>query len=154
MDLQYRLNQLMGFEDNLTKMETARQLEPFTDDSRVMDVLCTAAVYTDHHGLREVLLKVLKTNPKGAYIRFSDYVLWSKDPVARKYALINLSLMECQEAPDAVISGLFDPDASVRKAAAMSAGLYEDKSVDMALEHYFESYRLDPDPIFLFLNEH
>jgi hypothetical protein len=89
MDLQYRLNQLMGFADNRTKMETARQLEPFTHDSRVMDVLCTAAVYTDHHELREVLLEVLKTNPSGAYTRFSNVALWSKDPVGRKYALIN-----------------------------------------------------------------
>ena len=143
MDLQHCLDQLMGLSDNQTKMETARRLETFTDNSKVMDVLCTAAVYTDHHGLREVLLDVLKNNPAGAYVRFSDYALWSKDPVARKHALVNLSLMGCREAKNAVISGLYDPDASVRKAAAMSAGLYDDKNVQLVLEHYFETHRLE-----------
>lgn len=143
MDLQHNLNQLMGFEDNHTKIDIARRLEAFTDDSRVMDVLCTAAVYTDHHELREVLLDVLKTNPAGAFTRFSDCALWSKDPVARKHALINLSLMGCREATDAVISGIYDPDASVRQAAAMSAGLYDDKSVRLALENYFENHRFE-----------
>jgi HEAT repeat protein len=76
-------------------------------------------------------------------MRFSDYALWSKDPVARKHALMNLSLMGCRHAKDAVISGLYDPDASVRRAAAMSAGLYDDKGVHMALEHYFEKHRYD-----------
>lgn len=143
MDLEHCLNQLMGLADNSTKIDIAMRLEAFTANSRVMDVLCTAAVYTDHHDLREVLLDVLKTNAAGAYRRFSDYALWSKDPVARKYALMNLSLMGCREAKDAVISGLYDPDVSVRKAAAMSAGLYEDKSVHLALEHYFGNKRLE-----------
>jgi hypothetical protein len=143
MNLQHCLNQLMSLADNQTKMETARRLESFTDNTKVMDVLCTAAVYTDHHGLREVLLDVLKNNPAGAYARFSDYALWSKDPVARKHALMNLNLMGCRVAIDAVISGLYDPDASVRKAAAMSAGLYDDKNVQMVLEHYFETHRFE-----------
>ena len=143
MDLQQSLNQLMGLTDNHTKMETARRLKAYTDDSQVMNVLCTTAVYTDHHGLRETLLDVLKANSAGAYMRFSDYALWSKDPVARRHALVNLSLMGCQVAKDAVISGLYDPDASVRKAAALSAGLYDDQGVYMALEHYFEKHRFE-----------
>ena len=143
MNLQHCLNQLMSLADNQKKMETARRLESFTDNTKVMDVLCTAAVYTDHYGLREVLLDVLKNNLAGAYARFSDYALWSKDPVARKHALMNLNLMGCREAIDAVISGLYDPNASVRKAAAMSAGLYDDKNVQIALEHYFETHRFE-----------
>ena len=140
MHFQDDLNLLMGFAENRKKIDIARRMEPFTDDSRVMDVLCTTAIYTDHHALREVLLDVLKTNPAGAFVRFSDYALWSKDPVARKHALINLSLMGCRKAQDAVISGLYDPDASVRQAAAMSAGLYDDIGVRAALERYFENH--------------
>ena len=56
---------------------------------------------------------------------------------------MNLNLMGCREAIDAVISGLYDPNASVRKAAAMSAGLYDDKNVQIALEHYFETHRFE-----------
>lgn len=143
MNLQRCLNQLLGPADHREKMDIARRLESFTDDSQVMDVLCTTAVYTDHHGLREVLLDVLKTNPTGATVRFSDYALWSKDPLTRRHALINLSLMGCREAKNAVISGLCDPDASVRKAAAMNAGLYDDQSMHMALDHYFEKHRFE-----------
>ncbi len=143
MDLQDCLNQMMSLADNHTKIEIARRLKAFTAESRVMDVLCTAAVYTDHHELREVLLEVLKTNSAGAAIRFSDYALWSKDPLARRHALMNLGLMGCRDAKNAVISGLYDPDASVRKAAAMSAGLYDDNGVHKALEHYFEHNRLE-----------
>ena len=143
MDLQQRLNQLMGPTDNRTKMKIARRLRAFTGDSQVMDVLCTTAVYTDHHELRDVLLDVLKADPAGACVRFSDYARWAQDPVARAHALMNLGLMGCRGAKDAVINGLYDPDAAVRKAAAMSAGLYDDRSVLLALEHYFESSRFD-----------
>jgi hypothetical protein len=140
MNLQHCLDQLMGAADIETKKTLARRLATFTDDSQVLDVLCTTAVDTDHHDLREVLIDVLKSNPSGAYVRFSDVALWSKDPVARKHALMNLNLMGCRNAKDAVISGLYDPDASVRKAAAMSAGLYEDRGVHIALENYFEKH--------------
>jgi len=37
--------------------------------------------------------------------------------------------------------GLSDPDASVRKAAALNTGLYDDKDVLDAQERYFEKHR-------------
>jgi hypothetical protein len=50
-------------------------------------------------------------------------------------------LLGSKTAKNAVISGLHDPDASVRRAAAMSTGLYDDKDVLDALERYFERHR-------------
>lgn len=143
MNLDDYLDQLNWPGDTPANIEAAHSLEAFTDDSRVMDVLCAAAVHTDSHTLREVLLKVLKTNTAGAYARFSDVALWSKKPLERKHALMILSLMGCGSAKNAVISGLYDPDASVRKAAAMNVGLYDDKDVKHSLERYFERHGYD-----------
>jgi HEAT repeat protein len=49
--------------------------------------------------------------------------------------------MDLQKHIDQVISGLSDPDASVRKAAALNTGLYDDKDVLDAQERYFEKHR-------------
>jgi len=143
MELQPFINQLVNPADDTQAIEAARALETFTDDARVMDALCTAAVRTDNYKLRETLIEVLKTNPAGASIRFSDNALWSQNPTVRKWALVNLCLMRCRDAKDAVISGLYDVDASVRKAAAMNTGLYNDTDVQGALELYFANYQLD-----------
>jgi hypothetical protein len=141
MSLQEYLDQLIGPSTNQKKIGAAHCLAPFTHDSRVMDALCEAAVSTNSHKVRETLIDVLKTNSAGAGMRFSDDALWSKDPVVRKWALVNLSLLGCSDAKQAVINGLNDPDASVRKAAAMNAGLYADKDVHNELERYFENHR-------------
>lgn len=143
MNPQDCLNLLTGPADHRAKMEAARSLATLVKESQVMDVLCKAAVTTTHRGLRDVLLDVLKANPAGACKRFSDIALQAKDPAKRKHALTNLRLLDCREAKQAVIGGLYDPVASVRKAAAMSAVGYGDRSVHMALEHYFESRRFE-----------
>lgn len=143
MSLHDYLNLMTGQSTNLQKIGAAHCLEPFTHDSQVMDALCEAAVSTTSHRVRDVLIDVMKTNPTGACIRFSHDALWSKNPAVRKWALVNMSLLGCHEAKHAVINGLHDPDASVRKAAALNAGLYADKEVQNALERYFETHRFD-----------
>ena len=55
--------------------------------------------------------------------------------------MINLSLVECPNAKEAVIQGLKDPHRSVRIAAAFNAGLYCDSDVVNALELFFERHR-------------
>jgi len=142
MNIHRYLDQLNGSAEN-EKIEAARCLAPFTHDARVMDALCAEAARTTSHKVRQFLIDVLKSNPAGAYQRFSNEALWSKDAVVRKWALMNLGLMGCREAKNAVISGLHDPDASVRKAAALWAGLYEDKDVQNVLELFFERHRFD-----------
>jgi hypothetical protein len=49
--------------------------------------------------------------------------------------------MDLQKHIDQVIGGLSDPDTSVRKAAALNTGLYDDKDVLDAQERYFEKHR-------------
>lgn len=141
MDLQKHIDQVNGLSGDHLTIQAALVLASFTEDRQVMDALCEAAVSTPSHKVREALIDVLKNNPTGACKRFSDYALWSNNPSCRKWALVNLSLMACRAAKNAVISGLSDPDTSVRKAAAMSTGLYDDKDVLDAQERYFESHR-------------
>jgi len=144
MNVQEYIDQTYDPMDGCQKIEAARALSPYTDQPRVMDALCEAAVNTTDYAVREAIVNVLKVhNPAGASMRFADTALWSSNPVARKWALANLSLLGCRDAKDAVISGLYDPDPAVRKAAAMNAGLYADEGVKMALDHYMQNHRLD-----------
>ena len=141
MDQQLLIDQVLGLSSDHQTIQAARVLASCTDDSQVVDALCKAAVCTTRHEVREALLEVLKVNPADACKRFADVALWSPTPSCRKWALINLSLMGCNTAKNAVISGLHDPDASVRRAAAMSTGLYDDKDVLDEQERYFERHR-------------
>lgn len=137
------LEKVIGPSDSREKIKAVRALAPFTDDLRVMEALCEAAVTTTSHRLREHLIEALKFNPAGACMRFAEEALWSPTPSRRQWALVNLSLLDCREASEAVIHGLNDPHASVRRAAAMSAGLYDDAEVLRALERYFEKHRFE-----------
>ena len=141
MDVQRCIDAMLDHPNSRQTVDAVRSLASYTHESRVMDALCEVAVVTDNIHVREASIEALKSNPAGAQLRFSDIALWSDNPIARKWALVDLSLMGCCDAKDAVISGLYDPDAAVRKAAAMSAGLYTDADVLNALEHYFESHR-------------
>lgn len=123
------------------RIAAARRLSHLTEDPEVMDALCATAVRTVDYRLREVLIGILKASPAGASMRFIDYAMWASIPAVRQFALLNLSLLECRDAKFAVINGLRDPDASVRRAAALNAGLYKDQGVINALEHYFERHR-------------
>jgi hypothetical protein len=144
MNVQEYIDHVYDPMDDRQKIETARALASYTDQPRVMDALCETVVNATNHTVREAIIDILKThNPGGASMRFSDTALWSTNPVSRKWALVSLSLLGCREAKDAVISGLYDPDADVRKAAAMNAGLYADENVKEALEQYMHNHRLD-----------
>ena len=115
-----------------------RQVET---DGKVLDLLCKNAVETRHYDIREALINLLKNNSEEANLRFVDYALHSSDSGHRRWALVNLGLMECRTAKEAVLKGLQDPDVEVRMAAALNAGLYSDKDVLKALEHFFETSR-------------
>ncbi len=117
------------------------QHKKVTIDSRVLDSLCKNAVETKDYEFRETLLDILKNNAEEAHKRFIDYAVHSPDPIQRRWALVNLSLMECRTAKEAVLNGLWDPDQEVRMAAAMNAGLYDDREVLAALEHFFATNR-------------
>lgn len=139
MQIQQILRRMVDDSETTAKIKGAYGLMPFVHDSRVLDVLCEAAVTTTRHRFRCALIDILKGNAAGACKRFSDDVLWSKNPTARKWALVNLSLMGCKDAKNAVISGLYDPDATVREAAALNVGLYADETVQAVFDRYFEA---------------
>jgi hypothetical protein len=120
---------------------TAYWIQQVETEGKVLDLLCKNAVETRHYDIREALINLLKNNSEAANLRFIDYVLHSPDSGHRRWALVNLSLMECRTAKDAVLKGLRDPDIEVRMAAALNAGLYDDKEVLKALEHFFETSR-------------
>lgn len=141
MERQDHIDQLYAMADGRQTIQSARALAGYTDDARVMDALCAAAIYTRSHRVREALISVLKNNPAGACMRFAKDAQFSANSSRRKWALVNLSLMGCREANDAVINGLKDADASVRRAAALSTGLYADKDMLSAQERYFENNR-------------
>lgn len=127
-------------EENLT-IDAILRLGPYIDDANVLDALCREAIETDDHLIREALIKTLKGNPEETNRRFAKIACDAKDPAHRRWALINLSLMECRNAEEAVMQGLRDPHRSVRIAAAFNAGLYCDNDIVNALELFFERDR-------------
>jgi len=127
-------------EDHL-KVDAIRRLGLYINDAKVLDALCREAIKTDSHRVREALIKTLKGNQEEANRHFSRIAICAKNPSHRRWALINLSLMECCYAKEAVMQGLRDTHRSVRFAAAFNAGLYYDSDVVNALELFFERNR-------------
>jgi hypothetical protein len=127
-------------EDHL-KVDAIRRLGLYINDAKVLDALCREAIKTDSHSVRDELIRTLKGNQVEANRRFSQNAICAKDPAHRRWALINLSLMECCYAKEAVMQGLRDTHRSVRFAAAFNAGLYYDSDVVNALQLFFERNR-------------
>jgi len=118
-------------------------LEQPVSKSYVLDHLCKVAVETDFFDVREALIETLKDNADEANRRFIGYAIQSTDPSKRRRALMNLSLMECRNAKEAILQGLRDSFIEVRIAAAFYAGFYDDEDVLTALEHFFEIHTID-----------
>ena len=127
-------------EDHL-RINAIRRLGSYINDSKVLDALCHEAIETVSARVRDALIKTLKGNPEEANRRFSRISICAKNPTHRRWALINLSLMECCYAKEAVMQGLRDTHRSVRFAAAFNAGLYYDSDVVNAFELFFERNR-------------
>ena len=71
------------------KINRIRQSDSYIKDPKVLDRLCREAIETDNHRFREALIKTLKSNPDEANRRFSQVALCAKDPIHRRWALIN-----------------------------------------------------------------
>ena len=141
MDKLSLMNLVNAVSENPLKTDAIRKIEPYTNDTDVLDAMCREAIETDSHRVRKAMIKTLKCNGDQANRRFSHIARCAKDPTDRRWALINLSLMECPNAKEAVLQGLKDPHRSVRIAAAFNAGLYCDTDVVNALELFFERHR-------------
>ena len=138
LELMKLLNEVS--EDHL-KINAIHRLGPHIEDAEVLDALCHEAIETVSPCVRDELIRNLKNIPGEANRHFSQIAICAKDPTHRRWALINLSLMECRDAKEAVIQGLRDTHRSVRFAAAFNAGLYYDSDVVNALEMFFERNR-------------
>ena len=141
MDKRDLLSLLNKVSEDHWKINAIRQLGPYIKDAEVQDALCRGAIETASHHVRDALIQTLKGNPDEANRRFSQIALSAKDPTHRRWALINLSLMECRDAKEAIMQGLRDTHRSVRIAAAFNTGLYDDRDVVNALEMFFERNR-------------
>ncbi len=138
LDLMNLLNEVS--EDHL-KINAIHRLGPHIKDAKVLDALCHEAIETVSPCVRDELIRTLKNNRARRTDDFSRIAICAKDPTHRRWALINLSLMECDDAKEAVIQGLRDTHRSVRFAAAFNTGLYYDSDVVNALEMFFERNR-------------
>jgi len=141
MDKRSLINLVNTVSEDHLKINAIRPSSPHIKDAKVLDALCREAIETDNHRFREALIQILKGNPDEANRRFSQIALCAKDPTHRRWALINLSLMECRDAKEAVMQGLRDTHRSVRIAAAFNTGLYNDSDVVNAFEMFFECNR-------------
>ena len=141
MDKRSLINLVNTVSEDHLKINAIRQLDPNIKDADVLNALCREAIETDSHRVRDALIRTLKGNQDEANRRFSQIAIYAKDTTHRRWALINLSLMECHDAKEAVMQGLRDTHRSVRIAAAFNAGLYDDSDVVNALELFFERDR-------------
>ena len=141
MDKRSLINLINTVSEDPLKIDAIRRIGPSINDPDVLDELCREAIETDNHRVREALIKTLKGNEDEANRRFAVTASCAKNPTHRRWALINLSLMECRDAKNAVMQGLQDPHRSVRIAAAFHAGLYCDSDALNAFELFFERDR-------------
>ena len=152
MSFRRYLSQFVDNAETGEKIKAAQKLAPYLHEPQVMDVLCEAAMKTTSHRFRNTLLNLLLHRPGDAKRRFSNAVLWSKCRIERKWALVNLKLMGCNDAGSAVVSGLYDPDTSVREAAELNICLYSDKDLQTVFDHYFETHCSDENIASLSMN--
>lgn len=129
--------------DCAKKLSAARQLQMHLCDIDVIRALCFESIKTDSHKLRACIIGILKKRSHIANECFAYIAIHAKRTEVRKWALVNLSLMECAEAKEAVIKGLRDASQAVQSAAALSIGLYHDPEFQKEVECFFEKKRLE-----------
>jgi HEAT repeat protein len=125
------------------KLSAARQLQAQLYDIDVIRALCFESIKTDSHKLRACIIGILKNRPHIANKCFSYIAMHARRTAVRKWALVNLSLMECIDAKEAVIKGLRDTSKAVQSAAALNIGLYHDPEFQKEVERFFNKNRLE-----------
>lgn len=123
--------------DEQKKISVVYRLKRYTSDPAVLECMCAAAVETESYRLREALLETLKSEFEKSTRRFVDYATRSSNSRHRCWALVNLSLMGCRTAKEAILTSLRDREYSIRMAAAFNCGLYDDVDVLEALDDVF-----------------
>jgi HEAT repeat protein len=129
--------------EHANKIFAARQLQPHLCDIDVIRALCFESIKTDSHKLRACIIGILKNRPHLANKCFAYIAMHARRTEVRKWALVNLSLMECVNAKKAVIKGLKDTSKAVQSAAALNIGLYHDPEFQKEVERFFNKNRLE-----------
>jgi hypothetical protein len=138
-----QIQMIAGDGDEFDRVRTARAAtqEVLTDDT--VAAMCDLAIETLDMDLRLAVLEVLKLKAvERSAERFAVLAINGTDR-QRRWAYMNLSLIECRSKKEVVIRGLRDLDPNVRKAAAMSSGLYLDGEFLQAIIFYFERCKFD-----------
>jgi HEAT repeat protein len=109
----------------------------------MIEVLCQVAIETLDHEVRCAILDILKTKhletASGIFAHYAERGVERE----RKWALVNLSIIECKTQRSIVLKGLKDPSVQVRRSAALNAGLYQDDDFLKEIITYFETNRHD-----------
>lgn len=137
MNKEKLINQLRHALQERDKLEAVYCLEPFMDDPMVLESLCATAIENIDHRLREALIGKLKKVSEMANQYFMKCAVDSPNTVQRCWSLVNLSLLGCRSAKEAVLTGLKDSAKSVRIAAAFNVGLYDDEELQEMLDKFF-----------------
>ncbi len=124
--------------DESKKITAVRELEGFLTETDVILALCLVTLQTESHELRSFIIQALKGIADKVNPYFAHMAVNARSATLRKWALVNLSLMECKSAKTAVISGLRDSSSLVQHAAALNIGLYRDADFLKEVEIFFE----------------
>lgn len=140
MNRKYWIRQLRSSAHLSEQLRAVRRLRTVQDLPEVTAALCLTAVDTQRQPLRAALMAALKDNPRAEAYFLG--VAGGEGPVyLRKWALLNLSLMNSQRAREVVLAALRDPFESVRRAAAYHVAHYADEEAKSAFINYFEANR-------------
>lgn len=131
--------------DESKKVSAIRELEGYLSETDVVLALCLVALQTESHALRSFIIQALKRIADKVNPYFAHMAVNACSATQRKWALVNLSLMECNSAKAAVICGLRDSSRLVQQAAALNIGLYRDADFLQEVERFFE--RNSPMPL-------
>lgn len=123
---------------DVQKLSVVRKLRDFLNDDDVVWALCFESIQTDLHQLRAAIIETLRSKEDMANAYFAHMAVNAKCATMRKWALVNLSLMNCRSAKSAVINGLNDSSGKVQHAAALNIGLYRDTEFLMEVKYFFE----------------
>lgn len=137
MDKKELMNRIRNAPLTKDKIDAVSWLEPLINDPMVLECLCATANESIDYRLREAIISTLKKNKTMANRYFIGCANQSSNAVHRRWSLVNLSLMECRTAKEVILKGLKDSSRSIRIAAALNAGLYNDKEFRKALDNFF-----------------
>jgi hypothetical protein len=130
-----------GDEFDRVQMAQAATQEVLTDD--MVAAMCDLAIKTLEMDVRLAVLEMLELKAAERAADYFSVIALNGTDRQRRWAYMNLSLIECRSKKEVVIRGLYDLDPAVRRAAAMSAGLYLDDDFLQAIIFYFERSEYD-----------